>query len=234
MVAMALLVGSVTGVWMFPSLWPELWTLDAWYRVGQSSATLLNSLNLGFCSSAFSLILVVMWLECTPLRWRPRAQALAYLPLIIPNLLWVILLYALMTSIGLEPSWWTVCIGHITLVFPYMLIALSPAYGGFDARYEQVAASFGHRRWRFLIRIKWPMLKSSILSSASVGFAVSVAQYLPTLYLGGGRIETVTTEAVTLASSGQRSLTSSYALLQFALPMMVFFLAHHLGRARRF
>jgi putative thiamine transport system permease protein len=32
-----------------------------------------------------------------------------------------------------------------------------------------------------------------------VGFAVSVAQYLPTLFVGAGRFNTVTTEAVTLA-----------------------------------
>jgi len=37
-----------------------------------------------------------------------------------------------------------------------------------------------------------------------VGFAVSVAQYLSTLYVGAGRLRTVTTEAVTLASGAQR------------------------------
>ena len=53
-----------------------------------------------------------------------------------------------------------------------------------------------------------------------MGFAVSVAQYLPTLYVGAGRFATVTTEAVTLAAGAQRSLMSAYAVLQMVLPVL--------------
>jgi putative thiamine transport system permease protein len=120
------------------------------------------------------------------------------------------------------------------MVLPYVLLALSPAYLGFDARYAQLNASLGHVVWQFLWRVKWPLLRRSLASAAAVGFAVSVAQYLPTLYLGAGRYASVTTEAVTLASGGQRSLTSAYAGLQIVLPVLVFALAAWVGRPRRF
>jgi putative thiamine transport system permease protein len=61
-----------------------------------------------------------------------------------------------------------------------------------------------------------------------------VAQYLPTLYVGAGRLATVTTEAVTLAAGGQRSLMSAYAVLQMLLPVLAFALAAGLGRPRQF
>ena len=64
--------------------------------------------------------------------------------------------------------------------------------------------------------------------------AVSVAQYLPTLYVGEGRFSTVTTEAVTLASGGQRSLVAAYAWLQWLIPVLGFSLAAWLGKPRRF
>jgi putative thiamine transport system permease protein len=67
-----------------------------------------------------------------------------------------------------------------------------------------------------------------------VGFAVSVAQYLPTLYVGAGRFATVTTEAVTLAAGGQRTLMSAYAVLQMFLPLLAFAVAAALGRPRQF
>jgi putative thiamine transport system permease protein len=120
------------------------------------------------------------------------------------------------------------------MVLPYVLLALSPAYLGFDTRCAQLNASLGHGTARFLWRVKWPLLRRSLASAAAVGFAVSVAQYLPTLYLGAGRFTSVTTEAVTLASGGQRSLTSAYAGLQIALPLLAFALAAWLGRPRRF
>jgi putative thiamine transport system permease protein len=78
------------------------------------------------------------------------------------------------------------------------------------------------------------LLRSALASAFAVGFAVSVAQYLPTLYVGAGRFATVTTEAIALAAGGQRSLAAAFAWLQWLLPVLVFALAAWLGRARRF
>jgi putative thiamine transport system permease protein len=115
-----------------------------------------------------------------------------------------------------------------------VLLALSPAYLGFDPRVAATCASLGHGRWTMLWRVKWPLLKRALASAAAVGFAVSVAQYLPTLTVGAGRYATVTTEAVALAAGAQRSLTSAYAWLLFVLPVLGFALAAWVGRPRRF
>ena len=117
---------------------------------------------------------------------------------------------------------------------PYVLIALAPSYVAFDRRHALLAASLGRGRIAFLLRVKWPLLRAGIAAAAAVGFAVSVAQFLPTLFIGAGRFATVTTEAVTLASGGQRSLLAAFAWLQWLLPALVFAGAAALGRPRRF
>lgn len=230
----ALAVGSVSGVWPFPAFWPESFTLQAWASVRSSSATVSTTLWLGLGSSALALAWSVAWLECAPRRWDEALRPLLYLPLVLPGVLWVAGLY----GVGLRLRWEGEAAGllfaHTAMVLPYSLLTLGPAYAGFDARYAQLCASLGHGTWRFLWRVKWPLLKRSLAASAAVGFAVSVAQYLPTLYLGAGRFASVTTEAVTLAAGGQRSLTSAYAALQFALPVAAFALAAWVGRPRRF
>jgi putative thiamine transport system permease protein len=58
-----------------------------------------------------------------------------------------------------------------------------------------------------------------------VGFAVSVGQYLPTLLVGGGRIQTLTTEALALSSGGDRRVIGIYALAQTAVAFAPFGLA---------
>ena len=58
------------------------------------------------------------------------------------------------------------------------------------------------------------MLLRAILTAAAVGFAVSVGHYLPTLLIGAGRMTTITTEAVALASGGDRRVIGVYAFLQ--------------------
>jgi putative thiamine transport system permease protein len=81
----------------------------------------------------------------------------------------------------------------------------------------------------FLWRVKWPLLRAALAFGFATGFAVSVAQYLPTLFVGAGRVGTVTTEAVTLAAGAQRALTAAYAWLQWVLPVLVFALAAFVG-----
>ena len=233
-VLLALAVGSMAGVWPFPQVWPETLTGQAWHRVWDSRDTVGTTLGLGLASAALALAWSVAWLELAPRRWDAALRPLLYLPLVLPAVLWVMGLYGVALWWRLEGRWLGLLLAHTSMVLPYVLLALSPAYLGFDARYAALSASLGHGPWRFLWRIKWPLLRRALASSAAVGFAVSVAQYLPTLYLGAGRFSSVTTEAVNLAAGGQRSLTSAYAGLQLALPVLAFALAARLGAPRRF
>ncbi len=233
-VMLALAGGSVSGVWPFPRLWPESLSLQGWQSVFASASTLWTTAALAAASSVTALVWAVAWLECAPAAWDARLRRLIYLPLVLPSVLWVVGLHRLCLAWGIDARWPGLWLVHSLAAAPYMLIALSPAYLGFDARYGQIAASLQKSRLTFLQRIKWPLLKASLWGALAVGFAVSVAQYLPTLFVGAGRFATVTTEAVTLASGAQRSLTAAYAWLQWLLPALVFAVAAWLGRPRRF
>jgi putative thiamine transport system permease protein len=230
----ALTVGSVSGVWPFPQVWPELWTLGAWQQVASSAHTVWTTLGLGVASASVCLLWSVAWLELAPRRWQQALQPWFLLPLVLPSVLWVVGLYSLALHTRLEGQWLGLSLAHAVMVLPYVLLALVPAYQAVDPRQASLVASLGHGRWVYLWRVKWPLLQRAIASAWAVGFAVSVAQYLPTLYVGAGRFATVTTEAVTLAAGAQRSLMSAYAALQMLLPIAAFALAAWLGRPRRF
>lgn len=230
----ALAIGSVSGVWAFPALIPQTFTGSAWASVASSVGTVGTTVGLALASTVTALIWSVAWLESAPRRWDELLRRAIYLPLVLPPVLWVIGVHAVALRWGIDATWPGLWLAHSLATIPYVLIALSPAYMGFDARYWHVTASLGHGRWVFLTRVKWPLLRAALTSACAVGFAVSVAQYLPTLFVGAGRFATVTTEAVTLASGAQRSLTSAYAGLQWLLPVIGFGLAAWAGQARRF
>jgi putative thiamine transport system permease protein len=157
-----------------------------------------------------------------------------WLPLVLPAVLWAVGLYSVVLPWRLEGQWLGLWLAHALMALPYVLLALEPAYQAVDPRQRAVVASLGHGRWAYLLRIQWPLLRRALASAWAVGFAVSVAQYLPTLYVGAGRWATVTTEAVSLAAGGQRALMSAYAALQMLLPVLAFALAAWLGRPRQF
>ena len=233
-VMLALAVGSVSGVWAFPALLPQTFSFDAWHSVAASASTIVTTLTLGLASAVGALLWSVAWLETAPRHWDALLRRIAYLPLVLPPVLWVIGVHATTLSLGMDARWVGLWLAHTLACVPYVLIALSPAYSGFDPRYRFISATLSRGRAAFLWQVKWPLLRASLASALAVGFAVSVAQYLPTLFIGAGRFATVTTEAVTLASGAQRSLTSAYAWLQWLLPVFGFSLAAWAGKPRRF
>lgn len=230
----ALLLSSLSGTWPFPAVLPTRWALAAWQTVSDSAPAVWNTLWLATASASCDLVWVVAWLECVPQRWHQRMQTLAYAPLFLPALLWTIGLHRLALSWNMEATASGVWLAHCLAALPYVMLTTVGAYSSFDPRYWHTVATLGKSRRSFLIRVKWPLLRSTLAAGFAVGFAVSVAQYLPTLYVGGGRISTVTTEAVTLAAGGQRGLMAAFAWLQWLLPMLVFAIAATLGRHRRF
>ena len=230
----ALAVGSVSGAWPFPSVWPIFWTGDAWTQVVASAPTVWTTLGLATASASLCLLWSVAWLEVAPRRWQRVLRPVWCLPLVLPSVLWSVGLYSAALSWRLEGQWLGLWLAHAVMVLPYVLLTLEPAYQAVDPRQRAVVASLGHGRWAHLLRIQWPLLKRALASAWAVGLAVSVAQYLPTLYVGAGRFATVTTEAVTLAAGGQRALMSAYAALQMLLPVLAFALAAWLGRPRQF
>ena len=233
-VMLALAVGSVSGVWPFPRLLPDSFSWQGWQSVMASAQTVWTTCALALISSVTALAWSVAWLEYAPARLDAQLRRLIYLPLLLPSVLWVVGLHRQSLAWGIDGQWSGLWLAHTLAATPYVLIALSPAYLNFDTRYAAIAASLQKSRWQFLMRIKWPLLKASLSAALAVGFAVSVAQYLPTLFVGAGRFATVTTEAVTLASGAQRSLTAAYAWLQWLLPVLMFGSAAWVGQPKKF
>ncbi len=229
-VALVLALSSATGVWTFPSLLPQSWTADAWQQVRASLGTVGLSAGLGVFATLAALALVLLWFEATPPSWDRHAMPLVFAPLVVPSLLLMVGLYTLALPLRLDGSVGGLAWVHTLVVLPYVFVALAPAWRHFDARFEHTALALGRSRAAFWWRIKAPMLAAPVAAALAVGFAVSVAQYLPTQFIGAGRHATVTTEAVTLASGGQRHTAAAFALLQALLPAIGFALAAAVGR----
>jgi putative thiamine transport system permease protein len=190
-----------------------------------------TSLLLAALGSAAALVLVVGWLEATPPSWDRTVAPWVLAPLVLPQLLWLVGLYRGALVLRLDGTLAGLAWAHAVVVLPYVYTALAPAWRAFDPRYEWTARALGRGRWAFRWRVKWPLLAAPLASALAIGFAVAVAQYLVTQFIGAGRHATLTTEAVTLASGGQRNVAAAWALMQALLPLAAFALAGRVGRS---
>lgn len=225
----SLLLWSFAWRWSWPSLLPESWSLRAWTGPVAGWANALgNTAFIALCSAGLSLALAIAWLEGEDRARRGRAPwagALIYLPLMVPQVSFLFGMNVLLLQLGASGTMAAVIWAQSLFVFPYVMIALSDPWRALDPRLGRTAASLGARPWRRLVGVKLPVLLAPLCTAAAIGVAVSVAQYLPTLFLGSGRVATLTTEAVTLASSSDRRVTGVYASLQAALPFAAYLAA---------
>ncbi len=225
----SLLVWSFAWRWPFPAFLPQSWSLQAWMtpEAGWGRA-LTNTLVLAVATTALSLGLAIAWLEGEDrarlgrARW---AEAIIYLPLLVPQIAFLYGLHVIFLRTGGMTGLAAVIWAQSLFVFPYVMLALSDPWRALDPRIVRTAAALGAGPLRRLLAVKLPLLLQPILTAAAVGVAVSVAQYLPTLFLGAGRVPTLTTEAVTLSSSSDRRVTGVFGTLQAALPFATYVVA---------
>ncbi|MBE3637319.1 ABC transporter permease [Mangrovicoccus algicola] len=224
----AILLWSVTFAWRWPDPFPARLSAGAWQDAGRWGATALGTLGIAAACAAMALAAAVAWLEGADRLGRPQGDrwmtAALYLPLLLPQLSFLIGLAGMTLSLPLPPLA-AVIWGHWLFVLPYVFIALAGPWRALDPRLARSAAALGAGPARRLWRVKLPVLAAPLALAAAIGFAVSVAQYLPTLLLGGGRIATLTTEAVALASGADRRVAAVHAVLQAALPWAGFLAA---------
>ena len=218
---------SLAGLWPFPDILPEAYSLQTWTRAGPGlwQATAATA-GLGLATALIALALVLGCLEAEQ-RFALRAgrtRLILWLPLLVPQIAFLPGLHALALATG-TGGWAATLAAHLTFSLPYAFLSLAPAFRALDPRLAPLAASLGASPDRIFWTLRLPLLARPVLTAAAVAFAVSVGQYLPTLLMGGGRIETLTTEAVALSSGGNRRLIGAHALLQMALPALAFALA---------
>ena len=225
---------SVATAWRFPDAVPSglgfaTWAAQARHATETAGTTIL----LGSATAAIAVALTVLSLECGQQSRALRrgrivgrmAEAVVAAPLLVPQVAFLFGVQLVLVRSGLDGTLFAVAWAHFVFVLPYVMLSLADPFAALDPRFAASAAALGAGPARIFFTIKLPLLLRPILVAAAVGFAVSTAQYLPTLFAGAGRVVTVTTEAVTLSSGGDRRVIGVFAVLQAVLPLAAYGLA---------
>jgi putative thiamine transport system permease protein len=214
--------------WRFPNALPSAWSLAAAGRLVSAADTIGTTVLVAGLAALIAVVLALGCLENEQRHGvRPGSRALWLLavPLLLPQIAFLFGAQVVLVRIGLDGTLAAVVWAHLVFVLPYVFLSLVDPYRALDPRFTRIAAGLGAAPARIFFAVKVPLLLKPILVAFAVGFAVSISLYLPTLFAGAGRIATLTTEAVTLASGADRRLVGATALAQTVLPLAVYALA---------
>ncbi|CCN69667.1 putative ABC-type transport system, permease component [Vibrio nigripulchritudo SFn118] len=218
-----MVIWSFAQRWRFPDLFPTKLSERFWATEWEGIVpTILDSLSIAIISSTIALILALIGHEYR-LRYRVHVPGfIIAIPMLVPQLSILFGLQITTLLFSTDAYYFWVCWAHVFFAFPYVFLSLDGPWRSYDNRLTQAALSLGKSPFRAWWSVKAHILFPAIIYAWAVGISVSLAQYLPTLMLGAGRIATITTEAVALTSGHDRRVTAIYALWQALLPLIFF------------
>jgi putative thiamine transport system permease protein len=224
-----LIMWSLAGFWRFPAAIPDQFVLSHFkFALMHMSNPLLNTLSIGLVTTLFAITITLLCLESEQLNDKKISRFtrfIIYLPLLVPSIAFLFGLVWLQQLTNNQAAFFNVATTHLLFVLPYVFLSLASSYRQLDPRFAYVAASLGATPQKVFFQVKLPQLFAPILIATALGLAISFGQYLPTLLAGGGRIDTITTEAVAFANGASRRTSAVYALIQMVLPLIGFIVA---------
>jgi putative thiamine transport system permease protein len=231
---LGMLIWSVAERWRFPDALPERWSLQGWSeRLGDIAPILATTAVVAFAAASVALVLSLACLENERRRHRgmtARGLWIVYLPLLLPQISFLFGTQQLFIRLGIDGGIVAVAWSHLLFVLPYVFLTLADPYRTVDERYRRAAICLGAGPLRVFVAVMLPLIARPAAIAFAIGAAVSIAQYLPTLFAGAGRVTTLTTEAVGLSAGGDRRIVGLYVALQSLLPLLLFALALTLPR----
>ncbi|MBL9047999.1 MAG: ABC transporter permease subunit [Tabrizicola sp.] len=225
-----LLIWSIAHGWRFPDLMPQTYDLKAWRTALSPAAGVLQSFGLtvliGLLTTFLALLIGLPAGRALGLyRFRGKALVLLFLaaPAILPGIALVFGLHGIFLRLGIAGTTAGVILAHLVPVLPYVTLVLAAVFSRFDPAFEDQARSLGASPLQCLIRVTLPAIWPGVLTAALFAFLVSWSQYLLTLAIGGGRVQTLPLLLFSSASAGRNDVTAAIAIL-YVLPGLLILL----------
>lgn len=215
---------SLAQGWRFPGLLPDRLSAEAWaFALSAQSGVLQSFAVTTLIAAATTLIALLIGLPAGRAlglyRFRCRGLVLLLLlaPALLPGIAVVFGLHGILLRTGLAGTIPGVILAHLVPVLPYATLVLAAVFARFDPAYEDQARSLGATRWQAFRSVTLPTILPGLLTAGLFAFLVSWSQYLLTLAIGGGRVQTLPLLLYSYAAAGRNDLTSAIALL-YILP----------------
>ncbi|MFK7887820.1 MAG: ABC transporter permease [Gammaproteobacteria bacterium] len=224
---------STAGPWRFPAILPQRFDAASWLdSLPALGATGSLTVIIGLLTAVLGVVLVLPAAEHVHTRpsLRQRVGVWLFVPLLLPQMTFLFGVQVLLTRLHIDGTVAAVVWLHLVFALPYLWGVLAPARAALDPRLTQVAFTLGQSSVATWWRITLPLLSRALLVAMALGFSISLALYLPTLFAGAGRVNTAATEAAAAVGSGSLRLAAVHAILLAAGPLLAFALAFTAGR----
>ena len=227
-IAVLVLYGGA-GLWRYPNLLPESYSLRALRYVGGQGGTLARSLlsSLGYSLATVLLTFVICVVPASVMarerfRGKRLLEALLLAPALVPPITFTMGVHYVFIRAGLADSYLGVVLVLAVFSYPYMLRALTAGFMAYGPEYDVCAKNLGASLIERLVRVELPLLAPSVVSGGTVVFLVAFSDYFLVFLIGGGAVASYTGFLFPFLAGSDRSIAAVFTLIFLAVPLVLF------------
>ena len=219
-----LAIWSFARGWTYPNLLPKIWTLQPWIFALSDQSGVLSSLALttGIALAVTTLSVLIgvpagRALGLYQFRGKALVELMILAPIIVPGIAVALGLQTVFIHLGLNNTVAGVTLVHLIPTLPYMVLVMASVFAAYDPQTEDQARSLGASPTQVFRHVTLPAILPGIMIGAMFTFLVSWGQYILTLTIGGGRVQTLPLLMFQFATSGRNDITGAIAII-YILP----------------
>ena len=164
--------------------------VDLWGRP-DITGPMVNSLIVAVMATLISTILgtlIGMALTRYEFKGRTGLNLLIFIPMATPEIIMGASLLSLFVSIGIQRDLMTIVIAHVMFNISYVVVTVRARIAGFNRALEEAAMDLGANEWTTFRKVTFPLIFPGILAAALLAFALSIDDYVITLFVAGRSI----------------------------------------------
>ena len=154
----------------------------------------VTSLLIAIATTLISLVLaltVATWARRASPRARRVMDGSTYMRLVLPEIVFALGLFLLLTVTDIPLGMGTIVIGHVVIYSAYATIIIQARMETLSGRLEEAAVDLGATPVRAFRRVTLPLLMPGVLVAAMLTFTFSFDNVVISQFLGGSDTETL-------------------------------------------
>lgn len=216
-----------SGSFQFP---PREWSLDLYRNFFTNPkwiGSLGNSLLVAILASLLATLVgtaAAVGLYALSGRFAQFVRTLLMVSMVTPAIVVAVAVYISFLQWHLVGSLWGYVLAHAALGVPFVLVSVTSALGGFDARLLRASASLGASPLRTFLRITLPLIGRGVLTGAIFAFVTSLDEVVIALFLRSPTFQTLPVQmytAVTVEVDPTIAASSSLVVVTVTLLLLV-------------
>jgi len=210
-----------------------------WYSLAWRDAELIASLRTSLIVATLTTVIscamgtaAALALARYRFRFKRAAEALVFLPVIIPEIVIGFSTAGFFGLMGVAFGLGTIVAAHVAFSISYVIFIVRARLVGLDRSIEEAAMDLGATPWQTFLRVTLPLILPGVASAGLLVFTISLDDYVITSFVSGPGSSTLPLKIYSMVKTGLTPEINAISTVLLLATVLLVFVADRLAAGR--